>query len=421
MNAQLSTDNDQRSSTGTRLPVRYALFLVGFLLFVLAPTRSVADAWRFSAGLAYRAGMRLEIEGSSYVQMNGLHAASAGNSGLQYTVPTLDDITQYADRQFDDGYVFMDAGTPNDGDTWYWGYDNAGQYSPIADTLTFHRNDMFQLSASQQRTTIDELWSSAVSLDDDLDALGVDLSATLGLKRDEGFSFDLRMGVTWFPGIESDLNAAPYAEEISRTRTGGSVSYVQDSTYTYDLMGVVPPSPPYAGSLDGWPPPSPLIPNRPESLDVVGAVLDYTAGGGSSSRITAYNQVSFDVEAQILELWIGPQFTWMTGGGLTFFLNPIVSMNLVDVEADRREIWMAEENGQTSTLGSWRDDLCESDVLFGLGLHGGVEVALGESWFAVLTGGYDWVPDEFKGSIGPNELTIDISGYSVSVEGGRRF
>ena len=86
--------------------------------------------------------MDAKVNGGSYVQEMGLHAAKPGrylpnvpHVTLPYRYqPSDDDISQYGNRSFDNGFVNMDPGTadPNTiepGLTWYWGYDHENQYN----------------------------------------------------------------------------------------------------------------------------------------------------------------------------------------------------------------------------------------------------------------------------------------------------
>jgi hypothetical protein len=56
-----------------------------------------------------------------------------------------------------------------------------------------------------------------------------------------------------------------------------------------------------------------------------------------------------------------------------------------------------------------------------VGLHGSLGVWLAANWYAALLAGYDWVADEVEVRVGPNTLRLDLSGYSLAIEAGRRF
>src|SRR5215468_8747154 len=96
----------------------------------------------FGVGPAVRGGMRIRVEGSSYVQALGLHDPTA-NGPL--TFPSGIGATNgYADRLYDNGYVKLDRGTgdpsaPNPSGTWNWGFSDPGQYNANAQILKFQK------------------------------------------------------------------------------------------------------------------------------------------------------------------------------------------------------------------------------------------------------------------------------------------
>ena len=95
-----------------------------------APSRS---HFRISAGAAWR----------SIGEINFVTGSQSGQLRLPFLATALGRRTsmvggaqEYADRQYRDGFVHQDAGTAEDGSTWFWGYQNAGQLSS-GNTLTY--------------------------------------------------------------------------------------------------------------------------------------------------------------------------------------------------------------------------------------------------------------------------------------------
>jgi len=367
--------------------------------------------------------MDLEITGSSHVQSLGLHADSSYSSSSKTggsPPPLNDNITQYDDRTFDDGFVFMDAATENwGGDTWYWGYNDASQYDPSADTLSFHRSSSYSGTETGERVTIDTIRDSGVSIRDDLDGTGLAISFGRVLKRGESFSIRIDGELSYIWGIEHDSSVSPYEEEITKTTWTSVNNYNSTATYTYDLMGVVPPDAPYSGTYDG---PGPLIPNLPSSVDQSQQLVSSEDISRSTSLFRARNNVDFSVDASILEFSAGPRIDWRVFDALSLFAMPGISLNLLSVEADRRETWTADfGDGSTRTLRAWNDRLDDSDILVGVGVSAGVNVSLGDLWFVQVAGEYDFVPEEYEESIGPNTITLDISGYEAVALIGRKL
>jgi len=395
--------------------------LIGFCL-LLSASVSQAEGWRVSVGPAYRGGMDLNIGGGTYAPAAALvqaGAVPAGSSGAFLTPPT-DDISQYDNRSFDDGFVFIDPSTIDfGGDTWFWGYQNASHYDAGGDTLSFHRSqDLGDVRSSKDRTYVDTVRNNRLALDDEVDGAGISLSLERALGVQGGWSVSAACGLLGLWGIDSTQEATTFEQDVRVVRETTTESRTAQSTYVYDLLGVVPPPAPYQGTFDG---PGPLLPNLPASAETV------TASSRSSSRRTTStyrvaNQVAFDVEAAIYELWAGPRLAFETGERFSLTFTPYLSLSLVDGSVDRDEQVSAfYSNGSSETLAKWHDCASEMDWLFGVGLQAGIRWNVAEGWFVALSGGYEWVPSEYEVNAGPSLVSLDISGYQASAEVGRSF
>ena len=95
-------------------------------------------SWEFRIGPVYRTDTQIQADWSG--EAVAAHVAplfTRRSSGS----PAVGPITGYADRDYVDGFVYMDPGTADPetdvvGLTWYWGYDDPGQYS--GDSVQFH-------------------------------------------------------------------------------------------------------------------------------------------------------------------------------------------------------------------------------------------------------------------------------------------
>jgi hypothetical protein len=97
---------------------------------------SRSGGWRVSGGFMHRSLGDLNWR-------TGTRSAPAlVTIGPGSNTPGIDSIgpaDAFANRTYNDGFVFQDGGTSDGGDTWYWGYDEASQVS--GDTISFHGGD----------------------------------------------------------------------------------------------------------------------------------------------------------------------------------------------------------------------------------------------------------------------------------------
>lgn len=299
----------------------------------------------FSAGPVWRSGMDVSTSG-------GGNPASVGDAG------------SYADRTYDDGYVNQDPGTGNPASidpntTWFWGYDNAGQYNAGADTLSFHR---------------------AGKLDKDMSGQGIELILGLPLTQKDSsekrsFGMDLCLG---FQFIQADARSSDITDVYSTAGT--------------DIAGNAPA--PHRGTYDGpfdVPPASGVvIPNLP------------------TQRIATQLKVDTD----IYELWLGPKLVVDAADWISFYVTPKLSMNYVDVDISRSS---AFANAGYSSGGG------NGDFLFGAGAVGGVDIELAKGFFLNLWGGYEWVQDSVDTRLDGNTVSVNVSGYTAGASVGIRF
>ncbi|HSP43912.1 MAG TPA: hypothetical protein VLO11_13650, partial [Luteolibacter sp.] len=128
------------------------------------PARNGDWQWSLSGGPSWHYMGRLSFEGGSRSQSLVLPSFVGGSS---LTVPPIGDAASNDERFYNDGYVRQDAGTANDGTTWFWGYDNAGQVSDgnlVYQATGFEsvRNDAVNTSAG--RRSSDSMTAPGMSL-----------------------------------------------------------------------------------------------------------------------------------------------------------------------------------------------------------------------------------------------------------------
>jgi hypothetical protein len=366
---------------------------------VVSPGAAWAGDWWLQAGPAYRAGMTVKVSGTSRTQQEGVHAAPAP-PGAQ---------TGYADREYDDGYVKLDAGTldPNavggPGLTWNWAYDRADQYSAANQTLTFRRT-----YERAYQTTGD----TPLRGEDEFEGLGLSFQFGRTLRRGDRWLFDLALGFHGFWDLNSSVSASSYQEQVGPLTVADR----------FDVRGAVHPelgfAPPrtapggYTGTYDGpagespgWAGGYPVIPNVP-----VGGVAQMEVAS------IAANQVTLRFSQDLYEITLSPRISYRLSQSVTAYLIPKVGVAIAMTSAERSETFSeGPPGGAASPRQTWSETVEETDALFTCGVAGGVEMELGSGFHLGAFGGYDWVLDSQEFDLGPNQIRLDNSGWSVGL------
>jgi hypothetical protein len=382
--------------------MRYLFMAVGVVLSI-AVAESNAGEWRFSVGPNYRGGMKVESSGSSYAQ--GL-PRTAPQCGYNPGPPQLPCIP----TTFADGYVYSDGMAPWS-TTWFWGYDNASQYNPANDTLTFH-SDWYREGGSGYRLTPSVIMDRAADFSDRFEGYGLEFSGGYTLKAEKSFQVDFCVGLSTIWDAHANMGGETFVENVSEITyydyTTGS------STYTYDVSGVTVPGAPYQGSAGG-----PEIPYIASSSSGTSTAHHEITG---SREWTNRNMIDMSVDTDIYSLWLGPQVRVNAGSIVSLHLTPRISLNYVDVEVDRRESFVRDyKGGESVPLQSWRDRGQESELIFGAGITAGADFELENGLFAGIRGGYEWLSDEVDVDVGPGAVEVDASGYTATLSVGIKF
>jgi hypothetical protein len=310
----------------------------------------------------------------------------------------------YADRTYANGYVGLSPSTGNPAaidpnTTWNWGYNNASQYDAAAGRLSF-----FKQGVPGYTPTL----NSSLSGDDTMLGKGIELSAGVRLKESGKWSFNLGLGFQGTWGANANLNGSTYAERIGRV----------DVTDRYDVSGIPAAAFPAAGHHGTYngpfdpaaTPPYTIIPNLP-ARDRQTVDLGWTA----------QNSVNLDVDMALYEIALNPSISFAATKRLSLCLTPKISLNIMDVSANRSENFYQTQGGVNTTQNQWSDSASKTQVAFGLGATFGANYDLGKGWYTGVFGGYEWVMEKVEIAAGPNQVTVDASGWVAGVTFGKTF
>ena len=361
-----------------------------------APGSAKGRGWELRAGALYRGGMDVDVHGTSAARA----AAPAGGTPFRRAPRGIGNTRTYADRTYDDGFVNIDPGTAFPGTivpgvTWFWGYENASQYSPAAQTLSFTKTGGESLTRSVVR---DQTWDRsedieapgfAVELSRDLPSLHPALSVVLGFQT------------FWLDDVEAE--ASPYEETYTHRQ------YAIVDRYDTSRGGPPPPAP-YAGTYEG---PGYLIGNRPDSRAAV-------TTAAASWRVR--NRIELEIESEMYQFSLGPRLALPLHPRISLAVDPFLSLAYVSADAEyREELQSVAADGTAASAAQWRESACEEDWILGLGVRAGVTVGLGCGWSVGVLGGYDWLGDDLTLAAGPSTVELDPSGYFAGVTLGKEF
>lgn len=395
----------------------------GILMAVMVFASSLAYAggsWFTEAGPWYRGGMKMDVSGGSIDAGNEIGMAAGGNV---VSVPSgqllNDDGAAQQLRQFDNGYVGPSGWgwARDDGITQYWAYDDASQYDSGSGTLRFKLTLSDSGSADRELSRVvagDRAWKDSQT------ANGTGGQVTLGrvLQRSRTREWSGVLQAGWLQDIGWTAQHR-FDDRLTVEHTTYRSAYQrrEEWTYTYDtLSNPAFPSAPYAMTDNSGT--GPMISDRPASIQRNGAQqVSYSDRVVGSRQVLVHSDVSVDADALLLVFNLGPRFRWTPSSRWSLVLQAGVTANMLDAEVERREIF-SQSGGQVLQADILQVD--ERAWLAGASASCGFQFNLNDSFYVLASGGYDYVePHEF--SVGPDRITLDLSGYSANVAFGMRF
>lgn len=371
------------------LPATLLLLAPAFAGGPKSPISTSGD-WEFSlsAGPAVRNVGQIKI--NSGYRSGGLTLPSfVGGSSL--TVPPVGDAGAFADREYNDGYVRQDAGTPLDGSTWNWGYDDASQ---IQGGQLIYTATGFEST----RTDTANLPSAGPASKDSLRGIAPHIQFDA---RSPHYMGSFRIGFSAgfdFTAVDQSLAFSNYS--ATQTREDYRLDY-QDH---YDLNGVIPPLAPYQGTFGG---PGPLIDNLPTFRSIT-PVLVFT------DRANFSNQVGSSINIDAFSFTFGPtlgieyeKFNFTCSGGLI--------VNIYDWSASQTETLTASSGAGSSKIARWTESDSGTKIRPGVYAQADLSYAVHEE---VMLGGFlrfD-AAQEFRAQAGPTIYKIDPYGVTAGLQ-----
>ncbi|WP_193210709.1 hypothetical protein [Luteolibacter marinus] len=341
--------------------------------------------WSLSAGPSFRSVGSLKINAGYRSSLYDIPSLV----GIDTTdIPAIGTIGDYAEREYNDGYVRQDGGTAIDGSTWYWGYDNGGQV----------QGDRLAFSATGFRSVRSDMGSSrglGAASRDHLQGIAPHIQLD-GVSPHEvgGFQLGFSLGFD-FTKVDQTLAFSSLAQTQSRD------DYRLDYTDYFDLDGVIPPLAPYGGTVGG---PGPLIGNLPSDRVVTETLI------GSESAIVS-NLANASIDINVVTVTLAPSLS-RTFGPLDYSMQAGLILNVYQWDARQNERLTAATSAGKAVLGSWSES--NSGTKFRPGLFAQADAAYriaGDLSLAAYLR-FD-VASEFRAQAGPTVYKFDPTGMAT--------
>jgi len=348
--------------------------------------------WTFSGGAAWRHVGTLRYAGGSRSQGLALPSFVGGDS---LTVPPIGGGDTPAERFYNDGYVRQDAGTPDDGSTWFWGYQDDDQ---VRGTSL-----LFGATGARSIRTDRVITSGGPRGDHNLRDTGFEIRADA---RTPWMVGPFRVGAMIGLGaVSADHSLTFRNHQTTQRRDDYRVEYGD----TYELGEVVPPAAPYEGTITG---PGPLIPNIPAARSVT-PVLVFTDTAVFS------NEVRSEFEDTILGITLGPSLV-LERDPWDLALAAGLILEFHNYRTRQSERLDLATGASATRFAGWHDHHSGFKFRPGLFAQCTAQYRVGDHWHlgAYVRGE---VADKFRVSAGPSRYELDPVGFTIGAEIGSSF
>ena len=293
------------------------------------------------------------------------------------------------DRNYDNGFVRKDT-TGSIGEvTWYWGYEDASQledgYIAFKDTSGRDVNHQYSQS-SNLFSDEDSEWGN-----------GPMLTLSYIYKKSENLTYSAGLDLSY---LRFD-NSWGLSNFSSARTTIAKQIVIEDK---YNLLGTVPPDPPFAGSFSE---PGLLIEAVPSGRTET--VEDFL-----NEEVNFTNQINKDFDFSMVTF--SPALT-LSYGIENFFLDlgfgPTV--NLIDWKSrftEQLNSW--NEIGESEKIASWSDQTSGNEAVLGAFLQLSAGYQISNNWSLKAFGRKDWSKD-FENEVGASKINFNLGGMSAGV------
>ena len=381
--------------------------------------------WREMGSLGFHTGSAAAHQLLPWMAGGSSHSSSSTNSSPMGDPNAAGSAGSIANRNYSDGYVNEDGGTPFTGDTWYWGYENASQLSGT--TLSYHST--YGTAVTTTTTATSSTRTDSSSLAHDLgwssDVSGSGWYATLGspaIYTRGALSVSLELGYSFATSDNGaatpDVFQASQSSVQTVTRSSVTTTTMNQLTDTYDVTGLKIPAAPYSGSLAG---PGPLISNTPSARNISSSSASTGSSqvlGRSVQTADFLSNVNESLRIRLNTVSFGPHLNW-DAGRFNLGWSAGFALNIADWDSGYAEdLYVRQGGGAYRLFKTYPFSSSGCDVLPGGYTELNALFRVTQHWSVFAGGRYDWA-GTLHGDAGPSSFGFHVRG--VSVQGGVTF
>jgi len=348
-------------------------------------TNPASSRWELSFGPVYRSGTQLSADWQGDAVAARIPFLIQGASSH----PNVGPLDGYANRDYVDGFVYVDPGTTDPqtdtyGMTWNWGYDNSAQYQ--GNRVTFHSASVTDANAG----SFFDLWAE----EQQINQAGFNLSAGCRLWRRQHAALGFSAGLSWFPERST---------EFLVVRRGAKTTWRYVDTYSAPYSPF--PAAPYSGTQDG---PGYLLRNIPASRDIEILSRQYSEWQAEST---------LRVDVAMMEARLGFNAWFMLSDLLVLRLAPQLLAAHIETLAASSTVIAPVQNGAIA----FDDRVDGREWLLGWGGEAEARMPMGGGWYIGLAAASDWWSDEVEVTVDPFDAELSIGQWSYMLTAGRAF
>jgi hypothetical protein len=373
---------------------------VPLLLALFLPRLIGASDWAIRIGPAWRMDNALRVNYDAAAVSRGLRGSSTTRIEPGAGAASIGAADAYAERVYDDGFVFTDPGTADPetdvpGLTWNWGYDTPGQND--GQSVGFHAQ-----GRQTQAMRVVPLAAASERFEKDFELVGLLGELDYAVWRGSRASLGISLSAAWYPDEEFAFRAVRDAARRTETTAAGII------VDRYVTSGYTAPDAPYAGSYEG---PGPLINNRPDSRS---ETMTYSS---RSTRWSADSRV--EIEMRQSELALGPWLDWILPGRIRLRLSPQLLLARVSLEVESQTTYNPAP--PPSPLKDFNRQAETTDWIAGAGLEAGLRFDVYRGWTIGGSLSAAWWADDVAVRAEPFDAKVDLGTWRASVAIGKEF
>lgn len=353
-----------------------------------------AHRWILGGGVSWRRIGKTEFgSGRTNLKVPALYGSDS------FTPPPgIGPSTGYADRSYDDGFVFRGTRTPATGRTTYYGYTSASQLrgDNLVYTATGGERRMVSIAQTlgSTRWKDDSAWEASPYLK---------LSHLMPLQNGWSAGPVLHLAFTDFDASRRGISTLAASEQLD--------VFDVTATDTFNATGLTLPDAPYTGTPGAV---APLLPNVPGDRD-------FTETLATTDLALFNDSIGEDLDVNLFGISLGAEAVYQGSQRFYTSMSGGLVLNIADWDARRGDVLYQTTNGG-APVAIARSGASNSgtDLLMGVYFQGAGGYQINDAWSIEANARYDW-NQSLKERVGNSNFNTELSGWSLGLGVNFRF